>query len=148
VCRQRVGQPVRVAAAMIHKSNPVQPFGEGSFMSEGRSEAVVLEIDDVIHVDHVLRTYGRHYFRRRMLRETLVYGLATVLTIVPLFWWIWRASQGHDDQPLIGWAWIFLSLISFLLVALVFEWLYDSIERRIAPFPDDLSHEERLRRPV
>jgi len=39
-------------------------------------------------------------------------------------------------------------LTSQLITALTFEWLYDRLEQRVAPFPDELTHEERLRKPA
>jgi len=148
ICRQRVDRSVRVVAALIHKSNPIQPFGAGSALSEGSSDAVLLELDELIDIDHVLRTYGRHYFRRRQLRETVVYGLASALTIVPLFWWILTGIHDHEDAMSGGWTRIGMSIVGFVVTALLLEWLYDRMEQRVAPLPDELTHEERLRRPA
>lgn len=148
ICRQRVHQPVRVIAALIHKSNPIQPFGEDSAMGERSSEAVLLELDELINIDHVLSTYGLNYLQRRMIREAVVYGLATLLTIVPLFWWVWHGP--HDDEAPLSGVWVRggLTLVGFLITALTFEWLYNRLEQRVAPLPDELTHEERLRKPV
>lgn len=148
LCARLVGQPVRVVAALIHKSNPVQLLGSGSPLNERGSEAVLLELDDHIHVDHVLSTYGRHYFRRRMIRQAVVLGLTSCATLVPLVGWILNGSHDNEDPISGGWAQIGLAIAGFVVVGMLLEWLYDRVERRLAPLSDDLSHEERLRKPA
>ncbi len=146
-CRQVLNQPVRAVTALIHKSNPIDGLGEGSWLHERASEAVLLELGEHLHIDHVLSTYGPRYFHRRVLREVVVFGMAFFLAFLPMSWLMWQNVHSPAAQTLTSWTGIALSMLGCVLLALLFGWAYDVIERRLAPFPDQLSHEERLRKP-
>lgn len=146
VCQRLVDQPVRAVVALVHKSNPVQGLGKGSVLHECANDAVLLELTGHIDIDHVLRTYGPRYFQRRLLRETVVAGLSMSMTFLPAAWHVW-----HDVKPtvevLISWWGVALTLLAAIVLDLLLGWVYDAIEQRVAPYPDQLSHEERLRKP-
>lgn len=146
-CRQVLNQPVRAVTALIHKSNPIDGLGEGSWLHERASEAVLLELGEHLHIDHVLSTYGPRYFHRRVLREVVVFGMAFSLAFLPMSWLVWQNVHSPAAQTLTSWTGIALTMLGCVLLALLFGWAYDVIERRLAPFPDQLSHEERLRKP-
>ena len=146
VCQRLVDQPVRAVVALVHKSNPVQGLGEGSVLHERASDAVLLELDGHIHIDHVLSTYGPRYFQRRQLRETVVVGLAMSMTFLPAGWLVWHGVS-PTTEALTSWWGVALTFLAAIVLALLWGWLYDAIERRVAPLPDQLSHEERLRHP-